>query len=507
MSKIRKILVANRGEIALRVMRTCKELGISTVAVFSEADRLAPHVRFADQAVCVGPPPSRESYLVQQNILDAAKRTGADAIHPGYGFLSENASFVRACEKAGILFIGPPASAMDAMGEKTRARTNMIKAGVAVVPGTPEPIPTLEEARVIAQKIGYPVMLKAAGGGGGKGMRRVEDAKDLDSAWRAAKSESMSSFGNDAVYLEKYLDKPHHVEIQVFADTHGHCIHLNERECSAQRRHQKVVEETPSPILTPAMREAMGSMAVKAAKAVGYVGAGTVECLVDASRNFYFLEMNTRLQVEHPVTEWVTGIDLVQWQIRIAQGEKLPLSETPAPNGHSIEVRVYAEDPANNFLPSPGRIDTLRVPGGPCIRDDSGVYPGYTVPNFYDPMISKLSVWGATRLEAIARAKRALGEYVVKGITTNLRYLTAILEHPEFVGGDYDTSFLAREHQRLLGAHDEKLERVAVLASVVHAHQRAERLAKSAQAGAGGGAGAQASPWRMQGRKQALRRR
>ncbi len=504
MPKLRKILVANRGEIALRVMRTCKELGIATVAVFSEADRSAPHVRFADQAVCVGPPPSRESYLVQQNILDAAKRTGADAIHPGYGFLSENASFVRACEKAGLVFIGPPASAMDAMGEKTRARANMIKAGVAVVPGTPDPIATLEEAKTIAQRLGYPVMLKAAGGGGGKGMRRIEDPKDFESAWRAAKSESASSFGNDAVYLEKYLDRPHHVELQIFADAHGHCIHLNERECSAQRRHQKVVEETPSPILTPAMREAMGAMAVKAAKAVGYVGAGTVECLVDAQRNFYFLEMNTRLQVEHPVTEWVTGIDLVQWQILIAQGEKLPLSEPPAPRGHSIEVRVYAEDPAQQFLPSPGRITALRVPGGAYVRDDSGVYPGYTVPNVYDPMISKLSVWGATRPEAIARARRALGEYVVKGITTNLRYLTAILEHPEFCAGDYDTSFLVREHTRLLGTPDPALERVAVLASAVWAHQRSERLAKQASAGEGGKQSL--SPWRQAGRTRALRR-
>ncbi|MBZ4415165.1 acetyl-CoA carboxylase biotin carboxylase subunit [Myxococcus sp. RHSTA-1-4] len=503
MPKIRKVLVANRGEIAIRVMRTCKELGIATAAVYSEADRAALHVRTADQAFLVGPPPSRESYLVQQRIIDAAKQAGADAIHPGYGFLSENASFVRACEAAGLIFIGPPASAMDAMGEKTRARANMIKAGVPVVPGTTEPIATLEEARDYAEKIGFPVMLKAAGGGGGKGMRKVERAADFDSSWRAAKSEAMNAFGNDAVYIEKYLEKPHHVEIQVFADQYGNTIHLNERECSAQRRHQKVVEETPSPILTPEMRAKMGEVAVKAAKAVNYVGAGTVEFLVDVHRNFYFLEMNTRLQVEHPVTEWVTGLDLVAMQIKAAEGEKLPLTHAPEPRGHSIEVRVYAEDPARNFMPSPGKITYLRVPGGPNVRDDSGVFPGYTVPNFYDPMISKLSVWAPTRAEAIARAQRALSEYVVKGITTNIRYLKAILAHPEFVGGDYDTSFLTREHEVLLGTEDAKLSEMALLASAVHAYQRDQKRAKTlpTASGQGGGNGG-VSPWKL-----ALRRR
>ena len=501
MAKIRKILVANRGEIAVRVMRTCKELGIATVAVYSEADRSALHVRTADQAFLVGPPPSRESYLVQERILEAARKAGADAIHPGYGFLSENASFVRACEKAGITFIGPPASAMDAMGEKTRARQNMIKAGVPVVPGTAEPIATVEEALAYTKKIGFPVMLKAAGGGGGKGMRKVERLEDFDSAWRSAKSEAMNAFGNDAVYIEKYLEKPHHVDIQVFADQHGNTFHLNERECSAQRRHQKVVEETPSPILTPEMRAAMGEVAVKAAKAVGYVGAGTVEFLVDAHRNFYFLEMNTRLQVEHPVTEWVTGLDLVRLQIQVAEGEKLPFTETPAPRGHAIEVRVYAEDPARNFMPSPGHITYLRVPGGPYIRDDSGVFPGYTVPNFYDPMISKLSVWAPTRQEAIARTQRALAEYVVKGITTNIRYLKAILAHPEFVGGDYDTSFLTRHHEALLGKEDANLSEVALLASVVHAFQRDQAKAKSLPQGTSGGGKGGMSSWRMAGRR------
>jgi acetyl-CoA carboxylase biotin carboxylase subunit len=477
--RFKKVLVANRGEIAIRVMRTCRELGLQTVAVYSEADRSALHVRQADQAFCVGPPPSRESYLRGDKILEVAKRSGADAIHPGYGFLSENAAFVRQCDAAGIAFIGPPASAMDAMGEKTKARANMTKAGVPVVPGATAPFPSFEEAKAFAVKIGFPIMLKAAGGGGGKGMRRVDRIEDLESAWRSAKSESMSSFGNDAVYIEKFLDQPHHVEIQVFADTHGNCIHLNERECSAQRRNQKVVEETPSPILNPAMRAKMGEVAVKAAKAVGYVGAGTIEFLVDSKREFYFLEMNTRLQVEHPVTEWVTGIDLVAWQIHVAQGGKLPFLEPLEPRGHAIEVRVYAEDPATNFMPSPGKIQYLRVPGGPNVRDDSGVYAGYVVPNVYDPMISKLSVWAPTRPEAIARMKRALAEYVVKGITTNLRYLQAILDAPDFVKGDYDTGFLGRDHQKLLGTEDPKLTDAALMAAAVFTHQRSEKQAKA----------------------------
>jgi acetyl-CoA carboxylase, biotin carboxylase subunit len=506
MGKIRKIVVANRGEIAVRVMRTCRELGIRTVAVYSEADRSALHVRTADQAFCIGPPPSRESYLAQERILDAARRAGADAIHPGYGFLSENAGFVRACEAAGIVFIGPPASAMEAMGEKTRARAHMIEAGVPVVPGS-EPLRSVGEARAFAERVGYPIMLKAAAGGGGKGMRKIEDPKELDSSFRAAKSEALSAFGDESVYIEKFLDKPHHVEIQVFGDGHGNILHLNERECSAQRRHQKVVEETPSPILSPQLRAAMGEVAVKAARAVGYVGAGTVEFLVDAKRNFYFLEMNTRLQVEHPITEWVTGVDLVNWQIRVAQGEKLPFTEPLQPRGHAIEVRVYAEDPERNFMPSPGRIQYLRVPGGPNVRDDSGVYAGYTVPNFYDPLISKLSVWGPTRREAIARMRRALEEYVVKGITTNVRYLRAIMEHPEFQGGNYDTSFLPRNHSQLLGREDPHLREVALLASIVYAHQRDLERAKALPGGSGTeGAAAGMSPWRLAARRRMLRR-
>ena len=475
MGNIKTVLVANRGEIALRVMRTCRELGLSTVAVYSEADRTAPHVRYADKAVLIGPPPSKESYLVGEKILAAARATGADAIHPGYGFLSENPTFARACDAAGITFIGPPATAMEAMGEKTTARSNMMRAGVPVVPGAVDPLKSFEEARKVAEEVGFPIMLKAAGGGGGKGMRRVERMEDLESAWRSARSESANAFGNDAVYIEKFLDEPHHVEIQVFADNHGNCIHLSERECSVQRRNQKVIEETPSPILTPQLRASMGEIAVKAAKAVNYRGAGTIEFLVDAKRNFYFLEMNTRLQVEHPVTEWVTGVDLVAWQIHVANGGVLPQKEPIHPRGHAIEVRVYAEDPKANFMPSPGRIERVRAPSGPFVRDDSGVYSGYTVPNIYDPMISKLSVWGATRQDALARMRRALDEYALEGMVTNIPYLRAILRHKTFIEGNYDTGFLGRAHKELLAAEDASLSTPALIAAALRAHKRAQR--------------------------------
>ncbi|HKD43115.1 MAG TPA: acetyl-CoA carboxylase biotin carboxylase subunit [Myxococcaceae bacterium] len=491
--KIRKILVANRGEIAVRVMRTCRELGISTVAIFSEADRDALHVRTADQAYCVGPPPSRESYLAEDRIIDAAKRSKADAIHPGYGFLSENPSFVRTCEKAGLVFIGPPASAMTAMGEKTRARTQMSQAGVPIVPGTTEPLRTFEAAKASADKIGYPVMLKAAGGGGGKGLRTVDGPQGLESAWRLARSEALSAFGNDAIYLEKLLERPHHIEIQVFADAHGTCIHLNERECSAQRRHQKVIEETPSPIVPPRMRDSMGQVAIKAAKAVGYIGAGTVEFLVDAQRKFYFLEMNTRLQVEHPITEWVTGLDLVAWQIKVAEGMKLPLDRPISPRGHAIEARIYAEDPAQRFLPSPGRIRQLAFPSGHFVRNDTGAYAGYTVSTYYDPLISKLSVWGHSRQDAIARLGRALDEYVVTGITTNIAYLRSVLRHPEFTAGNYDTGLLDREHAALLAA-DGRAPLPAVIAALVVAHERDRQRVASSQRADGS---ASPSPWRQ----------
>ncbi len=495
----RKVLIANRGEIAVRVIRTCRELGVSPVAVYSEADRSALHVRMADEAYCIGPAPSRESYLHQERLLAAARASGAEAIHPGYGFLSENASFVRACEASGLVFIGPPASAMDAMGEKTRARAHMQKAGVPVVPGSTAPFADAEAALAFARTVGFPVMLKAAGGGGGKGMRRVDAEKELPAAFRSAQSEALNAFGNGAVYLEKYLEEPHHVEIQIFADAHGACVHLNERECSAQRRHQKVVEETPSPLLTEQMRAAMGEVAVRAARSVGYVGAGTVEFLVDRHRKFYFLEMNTRLQVEHPVTEWVTGLDLVAWQLRVATGEKLGFTTMP-PRGHALEVRVYAEDPSRNFLPSPGKITHLRAPSGPAVRDDGGVYAGYTVPTAYDPMISKLSVWAPTRPEAIARMRRALGEYVVKGITTNLRYLRAVMEHPDFIAGDYDTGFLPKHHAALTAPPDGALAEAALLASVVHARARDLRRVRTLPQGEPA-ARPSLSPWRLQGRR------
>ncbi|MGO8968219.1 MAG: acetyl/propionyl/methylcrotonyl-CoA carboxylase subunit alpha [Myxococcaceae bacterium] len=467
----RKLLIANRGEIAVRVIRTCRELGISPVAVYSEADRSALHVRMADEAHCIGPAPSRDSYLHQERLLAAARASKAEAIHPGYGFLSENASFVRAVEAQGLVFIGPPASAMEAMGEKTRARAHMQKAGVKVVPGSTAPFADAEAAVAFAHTVGFPVMLKAAAGGGGKGMRRVDTPAALPAAFRAAQSEALSAFGNGSVYLEKLLEQPRHVEIQLFADTHGGCVHLNERECSAQRRHQKVIEETPSPVLSQEMRAQMGEVAVRAARAVGYVGAGTVEFLVDKHRNFYFLEMNTRLQVEHPVTEWVTGLDLVAWQLKVAKGEKLGFG-TLSPRGHALEARVYAEDPSQNFLPSPGRITYLRAPSGPGVRDDSGVYAGYSVPTHYDPLISKLSVWAPSRAESIARMRRALLEYVVKGITTNLRYLRAIVEHPDFVSGEYDTGFLGRAHAALTEEPGGEVAEAALLASVVHARAR-----------------------------------
>ncbi len=493
MPKFRKILIANRGEIAIRVMRTCRELGISTVAIYSEADRAALHVRSADQAFCVGPAPSRDSYLAIDRILQAAKQSKADAIHPGYGFLSENPSFVRACERAGLAFIGPPASAMEAMGEKTRARSQMTRAGVPIVLGTTEALANAEEGLRVAQKIGFPVMLKAAGGGGGKGMRRVDRIQDFSAAWRAARSESLNAFGNDAVYIEKYLEEPHHVEIQIFADTYANCIHLNERECSAQRRHQKVIEETPSPIVTPALREAMGRVAVRAARAVGYIGAGTVEFLIDAHRNFYFLEMNTRLQVEHPITEWVLGQDLVAWQIKVAEGERLPFTRTLSPRGHAVEARVYAEDPSRNFLPSPGEIRSLRPPSGPWVRVDSGVDSGSEVSSYYDPMISKVSAWGPTRPEAIARLDRALGEYVIQGITTNIPFLRAILAHPRFLNGNYDTGFLPSEHQVLTASADQKLEQVALIAAAVFSQDKALKRGVPTAGGLQRGL----SPWRL----------
>ncbi len=441
----RKILIANRGEITCRVIRACREMKIGTVAVYSDADNDALHVRMADEAYNIGPPPSSESYLRGDKIIEVARASGAEAIHPGYGFLSENAGFVRGVTEAGLVFIGPPPSAIEAMGGKISARKIAIDAGVPVVPGTTEPLTSFEDARETAESFGYPVMLKAAAGGGGKGMRLVENETELKSALETAQSEALASFGDDAVYVEKAIVRPRHIEIQVFADMHGNYVHLGERECSIQRRHQKVIEEAPSPINSAELREEMGECAVKVARAVDYVGAGTVEFLVsDIDRSFYFLEMNTRLQVEHPVTELVTGIDLVREQIRVAAGERLSFQQSDIElTGHAIECRIYAEDPDNDFLPSPGRITRLRLPQGPGVRDDGGVYEGGEVSIFYDPMISKFAVHGRDRAEAIDRMRRALMEYDVGGIKTTLPFFREIMEDEEFIAGKLDTGFIS----------------------------------------------------------------
>ncbi len=441
----KKVLVANRGEIAVRIIRACREMGIETVAIYSEADRLALHVRQADEAYLVGPAPSRESYLRIDRVLEVAQRAGAEAIHPGYGFLAENAAFARACEEGGVAFIGPRSESIALMGEKTSARREAVAAGIPVVPGTLEPLADEPAIAREAKRIGFPLMLKAAAGGGGKGLRLVLRPEDLLSAAARARSEAKSAFGDDRVYIEKAILRPRHIEIQVLADTHGNVVHLFERECSIQRRHQKVIEESPSPLVTPELRDRMGSLAVSLVRRVGYVNAGTLEFLVDQGKNPYFLEMNTRLQVEHPVTEMVTGEDLVKLQIRIAQGEKLPFrQEDLRQRGHAIECRVYAEDPDQGFLPSPGRILALRPPGGPGVRDDSGVYEGYEVPIHYDPLISKLVAYGYSRRDAILRMRRAVSEYKVLGIKTTLPFFQRVLHHPAFMAGDFDTSFVEK---------------------------------------------------------------
>jgi len=463
--KFAKVLVANRGEIAVRVMRACRELGIRTVAVYSEADRAALHVRHADEAYFIGPAPSSESYLRMDRILEVAKRAKAEAVHPGYGFLSENAAFAAACREAGVVFIGPPPEAITAMGEKTAARRVAVDAGVPVVPGALHPL--ADQAAILAEadRIGYPLMLKAAAGGGGKGLRLVQQAKDLEASVLRARSEAKSAFGDDSLYIERAILKPRHIEIQVLADQHGNAVHLFERECSIQRRHQKIIEESPSPFVTPELRERMGSLAVALVRKVGYVNAGTLEFLVDENREPYFLEMNTRLQVEHPITEMVTGIDLVKMQIRIAQGEALPFAQKDlTQRGHAIECRVCAEDPEANFLPNPGRIETLRTPGGPGVRDDSGVYEGFEVPLFYDPLISKLVVHAENRREAIARMLRAVSEYRITGIKTTLPFFDRALRDPAFVEGDFDTGFVAR----LQAAKDER-DRASEIALAVAA--------------------------------------
>ncbi len=441
--KIKKVLVANRGEIAIRVMRTCRELGIKTVAVYSDADKGVLHTLNADEAVHIGPAASKESYLVIDKIIAAAKQTGADAIHPGYGFLSENASFSKRCEAEGIIFIGPSAESITMMGDKTKARELMIKNGVPVPPGLQTALHDIEEARTIAHEIGYPVLVKAAAGGGGKGMRIIEKPEEFDSGIRAAKSEALNAFGDDRVYVEKYLEEPHHIEFQVIGDTHGNVLHIFDRECSIQRRHQKVVEEAPSAYVDEDLRARMAKTAVLAAKACNYVGAGTIEFLVDKHKNFYFLEMNTRLQVEHPVTEFISGLDLVALQILVAEGKPLPLKQEEVQRrGHSIECRISAEDPFENFMPSTGTLRRYRLPSGPGVRVDSGVTEGNTVSINYDPMLAKLIVYAETRDAAIARMIRALEEYQISGIQTTIPFCKYVMEHPVFQSGVYDTHFV-----------------------------------------------------------------
>ncbi len=507
--RIRKVLIANRGEIAVRVLRACREMGIRSAVIYSEPDRLGLPVLLADEAYPIGPAPSRESYLRGAAIVELAREIGADAIHPGYGFLSERAEFARLCRDAGVTFIGPSPEAIDAMGSKVESRRLMIAAGVPVVPGGKDPLPDLDAAADFAETIGYPVMLKASAGGGGKGMRRVDGPADLASAYRAARSEAGASFGDDSVYMEKYIVNPRHVEIQVLGDLHGRVVSLGERECSLQRRHQKVVEEAPSPVVGPELRRRMGEAAVKAASAVGYSNAGTCEFLLASDGDFYFLEMNTRLQVEHPVTELVTGIDLVQAQIRVAEGEPLgPEFDDVQPRGHAIEVRLYAEDPWNRFAPSPGRIERLRWPEGPGVRNDAGVYEGSEVSIHYDPMLAKLIVWAADRPRAIQRLGRALAELRVEGIRTTAPLFKALLSDPDFLAGNLDIGMLDRKlaagELRPAGQAEEEHPDLPFLAAALAHFERAGRTAAGAAPGTSG-ATSRRSRWGQAGRRDGLR--
>jgi acetyl-CoA carboxylase biotin carboxylase subunit len=496
----KKILIANRGEIAVRVIRACHEMGIAAVAVYSDVDRAALHVRKADEAYPIGAAAAAESYLNIQKIIDVAARSGADAIHPGYGFLSENAKFARACAEAGVKLIGPTGAAMDAMGSKTQARQAMERAGVPIVPGTSRGLESVEQAEEVAARIGYPVMLKAAAGGGGKGMRLVQSPGELKSALEGARSEAERSFGDSEVYIEKAIVNPRHIEMQILADEHGNTVYLGERECSIQRRHQKVVEEAPSPIVDADMRRRMGEVAVRVAQAAEYTNAGTVEFLVDTRKNFYFLEMNTRLQVEHPVTELVTGLDLVHSQIRIAAGEKLPFTQSDVQiRGHAIECRIYAEDPDNNYFPSPGKITLLLAPSGPGIRRDSGMYEGWTVPMDYDPLLAKLIGYGSDREQAIGRLTRALNEYFVGGIKTNISLFRRILGDADFRAGKLDTGFLDRLLKRKQDAQvDENAAEVAAIAAGLFA-------VLDTRAANGSSPTSNASNWKSAARREGLR--
>ena len=445
---LRKVLIANRGEIAVRIIRACRELGISTVAVYSEADKTALHKSLADEAVCIGPAPSAKSYLNIKAIIEAACLTGCDSIHPGFGFLSENSHFAKICEEIGIKFIGPSHTLIDLLGNKSKAKQTMKNAGVPVVPGSDGLVNSKKEAIEIAKQIGYPVMLKASAGGGGKGIRIVREEEELKKAYDIVKQEASASFGDDSLYMEKYIERPRHVEIQILGDEHGNVVHLGDRDCSLQRRNQKMLEESPSPAISEKTRKQMGEVAVKAAKEIGYYNAGTIEFLVDKDQNFYFMEMNTRIQVEHPVTELVAGIDMIKEQLKIASGEKLSFAQKDITfTGHSMEVRVNAENPRKNFMPCPGKITELHLPGGNGIRVDTAIYAGYTVPQTYDSMLAKIIVHAGTREESIQKMKSALGECVIEGIDTNIDFLLQILENKDFVENHYDTSFIEKEFQ------------------------------------------------------------
>jgi acetyl-CoA carboxylase biotin carboxylase subunit len=497
----KRILIANRGEIAVRIIRCCRELDIETVAIYSEADRESLHVKYADYAYLVGPPPSTESYLAIDRILDAAKKSGADAIHPGYGFLAENSEFARACQEAGIMFIGPSPRVIEEMGDKVKARAIMKAAGIPVVPGS-EILNSEEEVVLAAANVGYPFMLKAAAGGGGKGLRMVRSSREIPSAYRAVRSEAASSFGDARLYLEKYIDRPRHVEVQILADRHGKVVHLYDRECSIQRRHQKIIEECPAPALDYKARRNIGRIAIQGARAVNYVGAGTLEFLLDRNMNFYFLEMNTRLQVEHAVTERVVGIDIVKAQIEVAAGGYLPWRQRHiSPTGHAIECRIYAEEPENDFMPCPGRIEGLRLPEGLGVRNDCGVYEGDAVPIHYDPMIAKLIVWGEDRVEAIGRMRRALREYQIRGIKTNIPFHQWILRHPRFMAGNFNTGFIDEEYRYMRKEEILPHKDIALASAAIAALRREqERTVSLLQRGA-----AEKSHWRDTGRKESLR--
>jgi len=502
---MKRVLVANRGEIAVRIIRACHEEGLEAVAVYSEADRIAPHVKIADAAVEIGPPAARDSYLDVERILAAARRTGAEAVHPGYGFLAERAHFAEAVERAGLVFIGPPASAIRMMGEKTEARRRMAAAGVPIVPGTTEPLRDAADAVRAAEGVGYPVLLKAAAGGGGKGMRIARTAEEVRKGFSQASSEATAAFGDGAVYLERFVDRPRHVEIQVLADRHGRVVHLGERECSVQRRHQKLIEETPSPAVDAALRRQMGEAAVRAAESVGYVSAGTVEFLLDPSGTFYFLEMNTRLQVEHPITELVYGIDIVREQLHIAMGEPLGVTSEPMePRGHAIECRITAEDVFANFLPATGRVEYFHAPTGPGVRWDGGIETGGEIGLFYDSLLGKLVVWGETRDRAIRRMRRALDELVIVGLPTSQPFHSRVMREREFAAGRYDIGYLDRVGAALLERNlsTTDVQEIAVAAALAEDEARAAAVALAAN---GGNGAQQESAWLRAARLAGLR--